>query len=212
MISNMLLAAGTGGDKTTTWIMVALLVVLVVVLLIVPIFTNKKRSKQTVEMHNSLQPGDKIKTVGGVIGVIKEIKKISPNDTEMVIETGEGDNKTTMTFDIQALYQVLERAMRVDSAANNDVFAEHEENKIDEPAKEMVEEPVKEAETTEVVAEEAKPEEETVAAEAPVEPEKTEETVTATETPAEEPAKPAVKKATPAKKKPVASAKNSTKK
>ena len=112
-------------SNTTTWIFVALLVVLVVVLLVVPMFTNKKRAKQTTELHNSLKPGDVIKTVGGIIGTIKSIRQITPNDKEMVIETGEGDNKTTMVFDIQALYQVMSRA---------DEPVDAFEQKADEPA------------------------------------------------------------------------------
>lgn len=107
MVSNMFLSAES---NTTTWIFVALLVVLVVVLLVVPMFTNKKRAKQTTELHNSLRPGDVIKTVGGIIGTIKEVREVSPSDKEMVIETGDGDNKTTMVFDIQALYQIVSRA------------------------------------------------------------------------------------------------------
>lgn len=107
MISNMFISAES---TTTTWIFVALLVVLVVVLLVVPMFTNKKRAKQTTELHNSLRPGDVIKTVGGIIGTIKEVREVSPADKEMVIETGDGDNKTTMVFDIQALYQIVSRA------------------------------------------------------------------------------------------------------
>lgn len=126
-----MLTAFLSATEITTWIFVGLLVVLVVVLLVVPMFTNKKRAKQTMDLHNSLMPGDVIKTVGGIIGTIKEIKQISPSDREMIIETGEGDNKTTMTFDIQALYQIIERAPRPESSETNDVFAP--ENKSETP-------------------------------------------------------------------------------
>lgn len=144
-------------SNTTTWIFVALLVVLVVVLLVVPMFTNKKRAKQTTELHNSLRPGDVIKTVGGIIGTIKSIRQISPNDKEMVIETGEGDNKTTMVFDIQALYQVMSRA-----DAPVDAFEEHNDEPKDEhnepePAP-VAEEPKTEQSESEVKAEEPKTE------------------------------------------------------
>lgn len=108
MVSNVFLSA-EGSNSTMTWVFVALLVVLVILLLVVPMFTNKKRAKQTIDLHNSLQPGDVVKTVGGIIGTIKEIRQVSPTDREMVLETGDGDNKTTMTFDIQALYQILSR-------------------------------------------------------------------------------------------------------
>ena len=123
----------------TTIIFIVLLVILIIALLVVPMFTNKKRAKQVDELHRSLQPGDLIKTVGGVIGTIKEIRQISPADKEMVIETGDGDNKTTMVFDIQALYQIMSRS--------NTVVAAKEEDTQEETAPET--EPV--AEETRVV-------------------------------------------------------------
>ncbi len=170
MVSNMFLSAES---NTTTWIFVALLVVLVVVLLVVPMFTNKKRAKQTTELHNSLRPGDVIKTVGGIIGTIKEVREVSPSDKEMVIETGDGDNKTTMVFDIQALYQIVSRAAEpiapvaepaaapASDVENTDVATTEPEQKPDET---LVAE-----EKTEAVA--AEPAAETVAAEEEVKPE-----------------------------------------
>ncbi len=123
----------------TTIIFIVLLVVLVIALLVVPMFTNKKRAKQTDELHRSLQPGDLIKTVGGIIGTIKEIRQISPTDREMIIETGEGDNKTTMTFDIQALYQVMSRSSTIVPAKDDDAeSAESEKVKTEETAPRVV--------------------------------------------------------------------------
>lgn len=80
---------------------------------VVPAFTNKRRAKETGELHRSLKSGDVIKTIGGVVGTIVEIRKVSPVDTEMVIETGVGDKKSTMVFDIQALYQVMSRSSTI---------------------------------------------------------------------------------------------------
>ena len=97
----------------TTIIFIVLLALLIVALLIVPMFTNKKRARQTDELHRSLKPGDLIKTVGGVVGTIIEIRQISPVDKEMVIETGVEGRKTTMVFDIQALYQVMSRSSTI---------------------------------------------------------------------------------------------------
>lgn len=97
----------------TTIIFIVLLALLIVALLIVPMFTNKKRARQTDELHRSLKPGDLIKTVGGVVGTIVEIRQISPVDKEMVIETGLEGSKTTMVFDIQALYQVMSRSSTI---------------------------------------------------------------------------------------------------
>lgn len=156
----------------TTIVFIALLAVLIIALLVVPMFTNKKRAKQTDELHRSLKPGDLVKTIGGIVGTIVEIRQISPVDKEMVIETGVGDNKTTMVFDIQALYQVMSRSSTIvpakedqpseedaESSENNsadngtqvrvvpDIMADRENNKVNddivaEPEQNEVEQPV----------------------------------------------------------------------
>lgn len=108
----------------TTIIFIVLLALLIIALLVVPMFTNKKRARQTDELHRSLKPGDLIKTIGGVVGTIVEIRQISPVDKEMVIETGLEGSKTTMVFDIQALYQVMSRSSTIVPA--------HDEQEVDD--------------------------------------------------------------------------------
>lgn len=155
----------TANNNTATIIFIVLLVVLIIALLVIPMFTNKKRAKQTEELHRSLKPGDLIKTVGGIIGTIKDVRTVSPVDKEMVIETGEGDNKTTMVLDIQALYQVISRApsaVAVQETSEDTASAEAA------PAAEQAqtEQPVAEAPT----AEQAEPAQEQTAPEQTVEP------------------------------------------
>lgn len=141
----------------TTIIMLVLLAIMVVVLIVLPMFTNKRRNKAINELHSSLRPGDVIKTVGGVVGKIVEVKEVSPVDKEMVVETGIGDSKCTMVFDVQAVYQVLSK---VDAPAAP-VAPEIAESKPAEESVEevpVVEEPVSEVKE-EVPAEEQKAEE-----------------------------------------------------
>lgn len=161
----------------TTIIFMVMLGLLLVALLVVPFFQSKKRAKQADELHRSLQPGDLVKTIGGVIGTIVEIREISPVDKEMVIETGIGDNKTTMTFDLQALYQVMSRSSTIVPV---------EEPKHEELNEEPVAAPIEEQPAP--VAEEPKPTEEPV----------TEEPAVNAEQPKEEPAPVAEQAATEA--------------
>ena len=119
----------------TTIIFIVLLALLIVALLIAPMFTNKKRARQTDELHRSLKPGDLIKTVGGVVGTIVEIRQISPVDKEMVIETGIEGSKTTMVFDIQALYQVMSRSSTI-VPANDEKETEDEAASVEQTAPE----------------------------------------------------------------------------
>lgn len=243
MNSNIMLLSEATDSNATMWIFVALLVVLVVVLLVVPMFTNKKRAKQTMELHNSLQPGDRIKTVGGIIGTIKEIRNVSPSEREMVIETGSGDNKTTMVFDIQALYQVIERVASpvsesVDGTDNADksetdvllarnddvnvVSGDDKEDVADKTENISAEEPKADVAKSEEVAvkDEVAKNAETelaaaVVAEDAVEEKKDEvvsENAVKSSTTTRKPAAKKSVNASPAKKKPVSSTKNSTKK
>ena len=120
----------------TTWIFIVLLVLLIVALLVVPMFTNKKRAKQTDELHRSLKPGDMIKTIGGIVGTIVEIRQISPVDKEMVIETGVEGSKTTMVLDIQALYMVISRSSTIVPAEEENQSEDASENPADTDAAE----------------------------------------------------------------------------
>lgn len=131
-----------GKVEPQTIIMIVLLVVMVGVLIALPMFTNKRRNKAINDLHSSLRPGDVIKTVGGIVGTIKEIKDISPVDKEMVVETGVGDNKCTMVFDIQAVYQVLSK---VDAPAVAPAAQPFEELPKEEPVEEKVIEDVADA-------------------------------------------------------------------
>lgn len=51
---------------------------------------QKKKDKETNEMRNSLEVGDKIVTIGGIVGRVVNVK-----DDTIIIETGGDKNKLT---------------------------------------------------------------------------------------------------------------------
>lgn len=142
--------------ETQQIILIVLVVALVLVLVIMPIFTNKKRQKSISDLHGALKAGDRIMTIGGIIGTVLAVNQVSPVDKEIIIETGVGDNKTTLVLDIKALYQVIptNTAPYVPATDASTV-------KVDEPfAEEVKAEEVKvieEVKTEEVKATEPKP-------------------------------------------------------
>ena len=154
-----------------TVIMLVLLAVMVVVLIVLPMFTNKRRNKAITALHSTLRPGDVVKTVGGIVGTITEILEISPVDKEMVVETGVGDRKSTMVFDVQAVYQVLSK---VDAPVEPAPFEEKPEeaaevaNPTETLAEQLAEEPL--SNDVENAAEE-KPEEQSEVSDAEPQPE-----------------------------------------
>ena len=79
-------AAGTSATGTgmgSSYSMIIVMVVLVVVMYFFTIRPQKKRQKEEQEMRNSLEIGDEIITIGGIVGRVVTIK-----EDEIVIETG----------------------------------------------------------------------------------------------------------------------------
>ncbi len=90
-------------DATQIVIGVIVVVLMIVVLFVMPMLSNRKRQKEANEVLDSLAVGDEIMTIGGIMGKIVELTTHESGEKLMVIETGEGANKTTMTFTVQAL-------------------------------------------------------------------------------------------------------------
>lgn len=105
MIFNLM--AGNAG----TWILMIALVAVLVVFMIYNRKAQTKRQKETMEMLNAIKPGNKVKTIGGICGVVVEV---CAEDNTFVLETGtEASGKSYIKFDKQAVYQtdaVVEKA------------------------------------------------------------------------------------------------------
>lgn len=109
---NFLIATANGdgdGNGWMTWLLIGLLVVGVLAMVVFPMFNKNKKQKEADEGRKFLRPGDKIKTVGGIVGTIVQINNVSDTEKELVIETGINETKTTMTLDINALYVIMQR-------------------------------------------------------------------------------------------------------
>lgn len=80
--------AGAPGGMGNTWITIGMLVVMLVVFYFFLYRPQKKQEKEVNDMRNSLQVGDEITTIGGIIG-----KVISMKDETVMIETGADKTK-----------------------------------------------------------------------------------------------------------------------
>lgn len=83
--------------------MLGILIVLIVVFMIFNARSKKKNKAAQDEMFKSYIPGSIVTTIGGIVGTIVSVDEI--NET-FVVETGEGDNKTTMKFLKKAVYKI----------------------------------------------------------------------------------------------------------
>ena len=139
MISNLLAV------DLQTMFMLIVFVILIAVVIVMYVMGNKKRKQQEKEAQdliNAVKPGNKVKTIGGICGIVVEV---DDEENTFVLETGTvARGKCFIKFDKQAIYQT-------------DAVAAKDEAKAEEKAEETAEteEP---AVTAETVVEE-KPEE-----------------------------------------------------
>ena len=79
-------AAAEGKNGTATYII--MMVVLIALMYFMMIRPQKKRQKEEQEMRSSLEIGDEIITIGGIVGRVVTIR-----EEDLVIETGADRNK-----------------------------------------------------------------------------------------------------------------------
>lgn len=152
-VSDSLSDSTVGGSSKTqkilTYVMLGAVVVLFIVFMVYQSRSRKKQQKEQEEKLNAIRPGCKVKTIGGICGIVVEV---CPEDNTFVLETGtEASGKSYLKFDKQAVYQT------------DAVAAPAEEKKAVEETKEEVSEAPADTEETpaeEVFEEETKNEEE----------------------------------------------------
>ncbi len=152
MYKLMNLLADTSGTEETgfpwgTVILIVLFVGLFVAMMFFNRSNQKKRQQETENMLNAIKPGNKVKTIGGICGIVVEV---CPEDNTFVLETGtEASGKSYLKFDRQAVYQT-DAVPTVAPAEEAATEAPAEEAVKEEPFEEVAaEEPVKTEETVE---------------------------------------------------------------
>ncbi len=106
----MLLDASTSSGSTTTtsggmtnWVFWIMLILIVVVFYFLVIRPQKKQEKEQNDMKNSLQVGDEITTIGGIVGCVVKVK-----DDIFTIVTSK--DRTRISFSRFALRSIDRRA------------------------------------------------------------------------------------------------------
>lgn len=144
----------TGGgcfskENLPTTLMLLGVLLVFVVFMVLSRRSQAKKQQEQMDRLNSIQPGNKVKTIGGICGVVVEV---CPEDNTFVLETGtEASGKSYIKFDKQAIYQTdagMQPAPAEEPIVENEPVAE-----------EAVEEPVEEVATEEVVEEQPTAEE-----------------------------------------------------
>lgn len=142
--------SATSGNQIATYVILGVLIVAIIVMWILSSRRNKKRQQEAENLINAVKPGHKVKTIGGVCGIVVEVDN---EENTFVLETGsESSGKCYMKFDKQAIYQT-------DAVAEKDEKPQTSTEQPDEPFAETREEPEENAEEKQDLAEEIKTEE-----------------------------------------------------
>ena len=77
---NILSATATGTGMGSTLLMMVLMIAIFYFMLIRP---ENKRKKEAEQMRSAVRKGDKITTIGGIVGIVVDVK-----ESRIVLETG----------------------------------------------------------------------------------------------------------------------------
>ena len=145
MLKNLLIES----SQISTYVILGVLILAIIVMFV---FSSKRRKKQEEDAKNlidAVKPGNKVKTIGGICGIVVEV---DTEENTFVLETGsEQSGKCFLKFDRQAIYQTDAVVEKNAPAATEGVAEPAAEEKVEE---------VKEETPAEVPAEPAPVEEE----------------------------------------------------
>ena len=98
-------STGNANPLNNNWIFFAILIVLIVLLVVWFLVSgrkNKQKQKEYTEQLAALGPGNKVKTIGGICGIVVEVC----DDNTVVIETGtEASGKSFLKLDKECIAQ-----------------------------------------------------------------------------------------------------------
>jgi preprotein translocase subunit YajC len=149
-----LLTETTSEIPWESYLFMGIVVALIVVFMVLNRQTQKKRQQETMDMLNAIQPGNKVKTIGGICGVVVEV---CPEDNTFILETGsEQSGKSYIKFDKQAVYQTDAVAKKEENAPAEETIEEDKVAPAEEIFEEVAADPVENAEepATEATVEE----------------------------------------------------------
>jgi len=123
-----------------TGFFITLGVIVVVFMLLVVMQTRRRRTAQAEYsgMLETLRAGMRVKTVGGVIGRIREIREEAPGFKTVLLETGDSKNPSLVLYDLQAIYGIVDDEAIL-AKKMEDAQAQNIQNH--EPADERVDKP-----------------------------------------------------------------------
>ncbi len=92
-----------GGSPWPTIIMIVVVVAVIGGMYFLSSRSQKKNQEKKDAVLNAVKPGNKVKTIGGVCGIVVEL---CPEDDTFILETGtEASGKSFIKFDKRAIFE-----------------------------------------------------------------------------------------------------------
>ena len=138
----------TGCGSTESTIFLVIMIAIFVLFMVWNRRSQKKREEEINKTLDAIQPGNKVKTIGGICGIVVEV---CPEDNTFILETGsETTGKSYVKFDKKAVYQTdatatkteapVEEAPVEEAPAQEEVFEEAVVETVEEAPAETTEE------------------------------------------------------------------------
>lgn len=125
-------------SNVVSYVLIGVMVAILIVSMILMNRRQKKRQQEAQDLIDAVKPGNKVKTIGGICGIVVEV---DPEEDTFVLETGtETSGKCYIKFVRQAIFEsdaVLEKDEKAEKTTEKEV--KKEEPAAEEPATETAE-------------------------------------------------------------------------
>ena len=130
------------GGHIATYVILGVLIVAIIGMFTFSQRNRKKQEEESKKLIDSVKPGNKVKTIGGICGIVVEVDS---EENTFVLETGtELSGKCFIKFDKQAIYQTDAVAEKEEKSDKNTEEPEAETSAENSVEKEVEKEEVKE--------------------------------------------------------------------
>lgn len=130
-------------SNIVSYVLIGVMVLVLVVSMVLMNRRSKKRQQEAQDLIDAVKPGNKVKTIGGICGIVVEV---DPEDDSFVLETGsETSGKSYIKFVRQAIFESDAKLEKDAKADKKDKSSENES--AEQPAEEAVAEETAAVET-----------------------------------------------------------------
>lgn len=127
-------------SNVVSYVLIGVMVAILIVSMVIMNRRSKKRQQEAQDLIDAVKPGNKVKTIGGICGIVVEV---DPEEDTFVLETGtEQSGKCYIKFVRQAIFEsdaTIEKNENKEKTTEETEGVKEEEPVAEEPAKELTE-------------------------------------------------------------------------